>query len=392
MNDEEFQLLLRCARSEPDSGSIKELVNKKDVNWRKLLDLAEHHGTRPMLRQNLKAVCWEHVPQETQLELERFYTSNTQRSLLFVGELLRLFAEFEHACIPAVTFKGIILAESIYGDLSLREFSDLDIIVHDADAAKVEDILTDNGYMPDFPDRDYRSAFLAYQGQYAFRNKQTGFSVDLHWRLSSKGEAFPLRVEEIWSRLEHVVICGRKVPTLANDDLSLFLAAHGTKEGWRLLKWVCDFAEILHKCRDIDWVTLLGRAERAHCSRSLELAVLLASALLDAPVPQKLIAKARNNSVVRALADEAQRRMHSTAPAGELREFLNGLNTHDRLRHRLWPIATLLTTRTVGDYQAMALPKPLWGMYYVTRPFRLVAKAAGLVIRRNQSRFRSLVR
>ena len=120
--------------------------------------------------------------------------------------------------------------------------------------------------------------------------------------------------------------------------------------------------------------------------------MLLASALLDAPVPQKLIAKARNSSAVRGLADEAQRRMLSTAPAGELREFLNGLNTHDRLRHRLWPIATLLTTRTVGDYQAMALPKPLWGMYYATRPFRLAAKAAELVIRRNQSRFRSFGR
>jgi hypothetical protein len=390
MNGEEFQLLSCCARSKPDSGSIKERVNK-GVNWRKLLDLAEHHGVRPMLRRSLKAVCWDCVPQDIQLELERFYTTNAQRSLLFVSELLRLFTEIARASIPVATFKGVILAESIYGDLSLREFSDLDIIVHDADASKVEDILTAGGYVPDFPDRDYRSAFLAYQGQYAFRNKQTGFSVDLHWRLSNKGEAFPLKVEEIWSRLEHVEIGGREVPTLANDDLSLFLAAHGTKEGWRLLKWVCDFAEILHKCRDIDWVTLLGRAQRAHCSRSLELAMLLASALLDAPVPQTLIAKARNNSVVRALADEAQQRMLSTAPAGELREFLNSLNTHDRLRHRLWPIATLLTTRTVGDYRAMALPKALWSVYYVTRPFRLAAKAAELVISRNQSRFRSLV-
>jgi hypothetical protein len=391
MKGEEFQLLLCCARSEPDSGSIKEHVNK-GVNWRSVLDLAEHHGVRPLLRRTLKAVCWDLIPRETQLELERFYTSNAQRNLLFVGELLRLFVAFANVRIPAITFKGVVLAESIYGDLSLREFSDLDIVVHDADASKAEDILTRDGYMPDFPDKDYRSAFLAYQGQYAFRNKQTGFSVDLHWRLSGKGEIFPLKEEQIWSRLHYVEICGRKIPTLANEDLSLFLAAHGTKEGWRLLKWVCDFAEILHKCRNIDWVTLLGRAERAHCSRSLELAMLLASALLDAPVPQKLIAKARNNSAVRGLADKAQRRMLSTAPAAELTDFLNGLNTHDRLRDRLRPIATLLTTRTVGDYNAMALPKALWSVYYVTRPFRLAAKAADLVIRRNQSRFRSLVR
>jgi hypothetical protein len=379
---EEFQLLLSCARSEPDSGSIKERVNK-NLNWRKLLDLAEHHGVRPMLRQSLKAVCWDYVPQETRIELERFYETNAQRNLLFAGELLRLFAEFANACIPAATFKGIILAQSIYGDLSLREFSDLDIIVHDADASKVEDILASAGYIPDFPDRDFRSAFMAYLGQYSFRNKRTGFSVDLHWRLSSKGEAFPVSSEDIWPRLEQVAICGRMVPSLAHDDLTLLLAAHGTKEGWRFLKWVCDFAEILRKCRNVDWVSVLARAERSYCSRPLQLAMFLASSLLDAPAPQRLIDKAQENPAVRALAEKARSRLLCSGPTGELTDFLNGLNTHDRMRHRLLPVATLLTTRTVGDYEAMPLPKSLWNLYYVTRPFRLAAKAAQLVIPSN---------
>jgi hypothetical protein len=382
MMAKEFQLLLSCARSEPDSGSIKGRVNK-NLNWRKLLDLAEYHGVRPMLRQSLKAVCWDYVPQETRIELERFHETNAQRSLLFAGELLRLLTEFAHECIPVATFKGIVLAQSIYGDLSLREFSDLDIIVHDADVSKVEAILSSAGYIPDFPDKDFRSAFLAYQGQYAFRNKRTGFSVDLHWRLSSKGEAFLVRSEDIWPRLEQVAICGRMVPSLAHDDLTLLLAAHGTKEGWRFLKWVCDFAEILRKCRNIDWASVLARAERSYCSRPLQLAMFLASTLLDAPAPQQLIDKARENPAVRALAEKARSRLLCSGPTGELTDFLNGLNTHDRVRHRLLPVATLLTTRTVGDYKAMPLPKSLWSLYYVTRPFRLAAKAAELVIPSN---------
>jgi Uncharacterised nucleotidyltransferase len=391
MSHEEFQLLLGCARSEPDSDSIRELA-KKGINWSNLLDLAEHHGVRPMLRQSLKAVCWDLVPQPIQLELERLFRANAQRSLLFASELLQLFAEFADEGVPAATFKGIILAEMVYGDLSLREFSDLDIIVHEVDIPKVEDILTSRGYVPDFPDRNYRSAFLAYQGQYAFRNKQTGFSVDLHWRLSTKGEALPVNSEDIWSRLQHVRFYNRKIPTFAHDDLALLLAAHGTKEGWRLLKWVCDFAEILRKRREIDWVSVLGRAERSHCSRPLQLAMVLASTLLEAPAPRKLIDTARKNPAVRALAEKAQHRMLRMAPESELEAFLNGLSTHDRLRHQLWPVARLLTTRTVGDYRAMPLPKSLWSVYYVTRPFRLAAKAAELVIRRNQGRFRSLMR
>jgi hypothetical protein len=267
----------------------------------------------------------------------------------------------------------------VYGHISLREFSDLDVIVHEADLSKAEDILTARGYQADFADRDYRSAFLSYQGQYAFRHSNTGISVDLHWRMSNKGAAFPLQLAEIWRRLETVTIAGRTVLTLARDDLALFLAAHGTKEGWRSLIWVCDFAEFVHIYRDINWAAVLGRAQRAHSLRALLLAIALASTLLDAPAPAALIDKAWKNSAIRALAEKAKLRMLRVVPEGELEEFVNGLNAHDRLSNRLWPVATLLTTRTVSDYQAMPLPKSLWGIYYLTRPFRLANKMVKMI-------------
>ncbi len=380
MNPPEFQLLLYCARSRPDAGIVRNLVSE-GVDWQRLLKLAAQHGVRPMLLQTLKAVCWDAVPEKIQAELTLFNRENVQRNLIFTGELLRLMKLFNENAIPIAAFKGPVLADLVYGDIALREFSDLDIIIQEADLSKAEDILTARGYQADFGDRDFRSAFVSYQGQYAFRNSKTGISVDLHWRLASKGVAFPPKLVEIWSReiwprLEQVTIAGRTVPTLSRVDLVLFMAAHGTKEGWRSLIWVCDFAELLHKYQEIDWVGVLDRAHRSHSSRPLLLAITLASTLLDAPAPVALIDRARKNSAVQALAEEAKLRMLSAVPEHavpdeEFGEFLKGLKTHDRLRHRLWPVATLLTTRTVGDYRAMPLPKFLWGIYYLTRPFRL---------------------
>jgi Uncharacterised nucleotidyltransferase len=381
MTPREFQLLLYCARSRPDAKTIRDLVNHGDVNWQALVALAQQHYVRPMLLRTLKSLCWDAVPQTTKLELEQFNRANVQKNLLFTGELLRLFGLFQQHGIPIATFKGPILAVSVYGDLALREFSDLDLLVHTTDLCKAEDILAACGYQADFPDKDYRSAFVGYQGQYAFRHSKTGISIDLHWRLSRKGAAFPIQSTEIWPRLNQVTIAGRKVPTLANDDLALFLAAHGTKEGWRSLGWVCDFAELLHNCHDIDWAAILERAQRSYSSRMLLLAVFLASTLLDAPAPVHLVDKARSSSAVRALAQKAQFRMLRSDSQEEDWKFLNGLNSHDRFSRRLWPIATLLTTRTVGDYRAMPLPKSLWGIYYLTRPFRLASKAAQMVRR-----------
>ena len=382
MNPREFQLLLHCARSCPDAGSVRDLVNA-GIDWQILLKFAAQHSVRPMLLQTLKSVCWDTVPQRIQLELTTFNKANLQKNLIFTGELLRLINLFQQSAIPIAAFKGPLLADSVYGHLSLREFSDLDVLIHEADLPEAEDILTARGYQADFPDRDYRSAFLSYQGQYAFRNSDSGISIDLHWRLSSKGVTFPLQLAEIWPRLEQVTICGRTVLTLARDDLALFLAAHGTKEGWKSLNWVCDFAEFLRQYRDIDWSKIFERAHQAHCSRALLLAINLAFTLLDAPVPADLIDEARANSAVQSLSEKARFRMLSTATQEELSEFLNALKARDLIWHRLWPVVTLLTTRTVGDYQATPLPKSLWGIYYFSRPFRLATKAAKMILHHN---------
>jgi hypothetical protein len=384
MISREFKFLLCCARSHPDVASVKDLVSK-GIRWPILLNLAAQHGVRPLLFKTLKSVCWDEVPQEVQLELTQFFKANAQKNLVFTGELLRLLGLFQQNAIPIATFKGPVLAHSVYGNLSYREFSDLDVIVREADLSKAEDILAACGYQADFPDKDYRSTFLSYQGQYAFRHDNMGVSVDVHWRFSSKGVAFPFQSAEIWPRLDQVTISGRTILTLTHDDLALFLAAHGTKEGWRSLIWLCDFAELLRKYQDIDWVAVLDRAQRSHSSRPLLLAIALASTLLDAPAPTALVDRAQKNAAVRALAEQVKLRMSRAVSQGELADFLGGLNTHDRLRHRLWPVVTLLTTRTVSDYEAMHLPKSLWGLYYLTRPFRLAAKMMRIVILRSDS-------
>jgi hypothetical protein len=261
----EFQLLLYCARSLPASGPIERLVDQSAIDWGKLLALADQHCVRPLLLRSLKAVCWDAVPPSVRLELEGFCKSNAQKNLLLAGELLRLLRRFNENELPVVAFKGPVLAEAVYGDLSLREFCDLDLLIRVQDLTKAEDILLACAYTAQFPDRDYRTAFLSYQGQYAFRREQS--YVDLHWQFSWDGVVFPLRAAEVWPRLIEETIAGRTVPSLAHDDQALFLAAHGTKEIWRRLLWLCDFAEFLRRHQDLDWIAILERAERAPIRR-----------------------------------------------------------------------------------------------------------------------------
>ena len=363
----ELQLLLRCARSKLDPRLIRALVNE-GIDWDRLLKLARQHRVRPLLMRSLKSACWDAVPSTAQLNLESFYRASVVRNLFFTGELLRLLDIFRKNDIAIAAFKGPVLAEVVYGDLSLRDFIDLDVLVHEADLCKVEHILTACGYHPYLPGSDYRSAFFSYYCQQPFLS-QAGVIVDLHWRLASKSVALPMQSAAVWGRLRNVTIVGRTVPTLALEDLALLLAAHGTMHGWESLVWLCDFAELVRQHQGIDWRAIFDRAQQARSSRPLLLATFLAFTLLDAPVPAELVDKARSNRAVRALAEKTQLAMLRPTSEGDLGEFLQGLNTHDFLRDRIWPVATLLVTRTVNDYQAMPLPKSLWGVYHLIGRF-----------------------
>jgi Uncharacterised nucleotidyltransferase len=373
----EFQLLLYCARSQPDAEHIKDVVNE-GIDWPTLLGLAKYHRVRPLLLQSLKTACWDAVPLPNQLELGSSYRTIVAQNLLFTGELFRLLDIFRKNRIATAAFKGPVLADTVYGDMFAREFVDLDLLVHEADVCKAEQILIARGYKSYIPGRDYRSAFLSYYGQQPFC-APNGVMVDLHWRLASKNVALPIQSAAVWQTLQEVMVAGVIVQTLPLEDLALLLAAHGTMHGWASLLWVCDFAELLRRHPDIDWRAVFLRAQKAHSTRPLLLAILLASILLDAPAPPELVTRARDNSAVRELAEKAQVAMLRPTAQGDFGEFLQGLNTHDLFRYRFLSVLTLLMTRTVNDYQAMPLPKPLWPMYYFTRPVRLAAKVGHIV-------------
>lgn len=329
---------------------------------------------------SLKSACWDIVPALTQQELIQFQKENAGQNLYFAGELGRLFDAFEQERIAIVAFKGVVLAGQIYDDVTLRECSDLDILVHEEDEARAERILASAGYKPAVADRNFRSAFLDYHGQHSFFSTRTGITIDLHWRLSGRSTVYPFE-SAFWRGLAPVTIGRREIATFAPADLALFLAAHGTKEGWARLKWVSDFARLLSTQHDLDWGEIFERARRFGCLRALLLAVKSANELLNAPAPLELLSMAQNDPAVRSLANDVRQTMLRAGPCDELAEFVRGLEAQDKFSSRLARVAAFLTTRTVGDHEAMPLPRPLWGLYYVTRPFRLALKGSRIAVR-----------
>ena len=53
----------------------------------------------------------------------------TMSNLYLTQEMLKLLSAFRKKGIPAIPYKGPVLAQAVYGNVGLRQFGDLDITV-----------------------------------------------------------------------------------------------------------------------------------------------------------------------------------------------------------------------------------------------------------------------
>lgn len=373
----EFEFLCCIARPLPSLERARALV-ASGIDFDELTRLAAQHAVRPQLLQALAALGWDGVPASLRQNLERFAQEHLLRALAFTEELCHVAQSLEEAGVRFAAFKGVVLARTLYGDPAGREYNDIDIVVPHEHVNRAEDALATLGYRGLQGDRAFRTAFLAYLRQFELLSRDDRFAVDLHWAFSGTYLPFPLASEEIWADVASLEIGGRRIPVLSTENLALLLAGHGTKEQWRSLEWIADFARLIERLDGIDWPAVHRRAEAQGCGGAVTLGAALVRDLLQMPLPASLdaLVAADGRAVRRAAALGGKLKLGLPEP--ESLPNFSDLGLCDRLRDRVKAVLGLTFTPTTGDYSAMKLPPSLWGLYRVTRPFRLAAKAVGL--------------
>src|ERR1041385_4302029 len=106
----------------------------------------------------------------------------------------------ELAGVPIVPFKGPVLALLSYGDVSLRAFGDLDLLVQPADAQKARSVLTDAGYKTEFEPHSREDEFIQNSEQVMrFVRSDAASVIELPWQFDPRHLAFPrLASDGLW--------------------------------------------------------------------------------------------------------------------------------------------------------------------------------------------------
>jgi len=390
----EIKLLLCCAQARKNvegDTRIRALL-QQEIDWAWLLGMAREHGMVPLLYWHLYDTYSEAIPKAALEELRNFHYGNISNNLFLTGELLKLLNLFEAHAIPAVPFKGPALTAFVYGNLALREFVDLDILVHERDVSRARELLISVGYRPEYQltaaqEAAFEAAFLPYGYSREFTHRDGKSQVDLHWRITERRFSTPLDPENLWGRLERVHLRGKSILTLSPEDLLLILCVHGSKHLWRRLSLLCDVAELIHAHKKMNWGQVMEWAATLGSERMLFLGLYLANDLLGAALPEGVLHKVRADPTLKVLAGQVYERLFQEAsdPSEASRFQL----FHIRMRERLGDkvrfcvgTAATITRITVADWEVLPLPRYLYPLYYVVRLVRLSNKYTRRLLRR----------
>jgi hypothetical protein len=370
-------MVLAAARVCPDDAALGRLERhaRRPLDWSRVLRLAQDAGVSGLLYRNLRQIGVENVPGAAMSELQSRFAANGIRNLALTGELLRIVRCFSSEGIQAIPFKGPTLAAIAYGDPALREFGDLDLLVHPRDFSRAAAVLQTLGFRPGLElSERRREAYRRALGQVPFFNGQLAL-VELHDRLLPRSFRCDLFLEWLPQRLQTVSVLGQELTTLPMEELLLYLTAHGAKHAWSSLAAVVDVAEVLRYAPQLQWDRLWSLARRVRGERMLQLALLLAHELLDAAVPAEITGLSQE-ATLRKTADRIEKRL---VDGGEV-----SLSSWERARfhwivRERWPdgigyCLNLALAPTAADWLVADFPPGFSFLYYFLRPLRLAGK------------------
>jgi hypothetical protein len=395
----EVTALLTCIRFHFGTVSEDE-VNAALVaitDWSRLINLAIKHGVVPLFYLSLKPFTSQ-IPQSFMQQWQIYNRLNGLHNISQTRELLKCLAALQNEGIEAIPFKGAVLAASAYGNVALRQFNDLDLLVKKQDFWQARSVLVSQGYSPyhtpsfelemfhrhlqiSLINRTTEATLFNQQFQSLPLHSNAERNIDLHWGIPPRRVWKSIYYNQLWQDLDEVELMRQKVKTFSPEVTLVIQCINVTKEPWQpSFKQICDVAQIINVYPNLDWNNALELSASIRSQQLFLSGLQITRKLLGISLPQLILEKQ-----VKCVLNENHVFGTEHIPKGELPaiwyDYINLLNKIDRFGdaifitgfHTLIAFLTLFRI-TDDDREFLPLPKLLMFLYYPIRLFRLLMK------------------
>ncbi len=340
----------------------------------KLITLAKLHGVLPQLYNYLK----QHNKQSPFFNtLHSTYREITKANLLLTAHLLLLTRSLEKNKFHYLAIKGPALSQLLHGNISSRQYSDIDLFVEETDIYTMSQHIISLGYIPVLPlSLLNNQTFLALDNDFSFRHQKTNALLELHWKLFPVRHHMPLDFQTLYKNREQFLLQDQEVSTLSKEDNLLYLALHGAKHIFERYEWVYDLHLLLSQ-NDIQIDRVYQKAKKSQIEVPFLLGIFLTQTLFGTEIPEHFTAY--RTAHIQTLIDKTLNYYGQGFVYWDESDkkrarflFLSALSQH-RESQVLWLFKSLFQTTPV-DVITFNLPDRLSFLYPLLRPFRLLYK------------------
>jgi hypothetical protein len=375
----EAQLLLLACASTHSADDITPRVRaliQNEIDWDRLLRLEERHRIVPLLYRQLQAANIESLPPAILARLRNHFYLSTVHNHLLATELSAMLKLFADNSIPVVPYKGPVLALELYGDISLRQFGDLDLLVHREDVPRAAALLNGRGYRQQHQlTRPQEASLLRTECEHLFARAADQLYVDLHWEFVPRYFSLRLKAEGFWPRLVESSFEGAPALSFKTEDLLLILCVHAAKEFWERLIWLCDLAQLTNSHPGLNWPQVIRQATQTGTRRMLLVSLSLAQDLLLTKLPPDILRLIEADSAIISLTAQIKQQLfQDTIATSGISRYLSPSRALERRRDRMKFHLRLALTASPEDWAFVRLPDKLTALYSLVRPFRLASK------------------
>ena len=356
-----------------------ELIQKLILDiedWNNFTKLAYAHGVFPLVYKALK-MHETSIPKDVLTKMQNDYMGIVKKNMLMSAELIQVMKLLEENGIEAISFKGPLLSQLAYGDITSRQYADLDILVNEKDIFTTATLLKKHNYT-------YISSIELLKNK-TFLDVSNDFSlftstnthIELHWKLFREKIGKHQSFESYFQNRVKIKINNKELTTLSNELLLVYLCLHGSKHAWERIEWINDITMLIHNNKII-WEDVLATAQKMDVETSLYLGLNLAKDLCEIDIPDELLKEVTSsfsNDLKRDVyllinQDLVLHQNHSTYK--QIKAFQGKLlNTNSKkIKNFIFHYISL----TQNDFLAFPLPSSLRWVLYIIKPFRIIYK------------------
>ncbi len=255
-------------------------------DWHNFFTLLQPHWILPLMTFHVRTWPEEFRPPQKIMEyLDGIFLKATARNLLAGRQILSVTDALKEAGIPVILLKGHALARTVYPEPTLRQSSDIDLLVQPRNIPAAEEVLEKLGYRC--------PAKIFHRSQYAshhetFSPPGKGLPIELHWEADDAYGLFPEGwLDDAFSRRITISMNNFSCDTFCHADHLLYLTFHNVFHHWSMrLDWMYDISLLMREIpTPHDWKVIGQQSVVHHVRKSMEISLTAASLWTGCELP-----------------------------------------------------------------------------------------------------------